>query len=91
MDSKQSSQKTTECAHGLQNSEGISRIRTKNACLNPQEIIGLCLQIANQLDQNLSESSCLETRGIFWTEQLSEVSSNLWQCALRLQKLPDVD
>ena len=38
--------------------------------------LGLCLQIANQLDQNLSESSCLETRGIFWTEQLSEVSSS---------------
>ena len=91
MDSKQSSQKTTESAHGLQNSEGNSRIQTKKPVPILRKSLGLYLQIANHLDQNLSELSCLGPRGIFWTEQLSEVSSNFWQGVLRLQKLPDME
>ena len=62
MDSKQSSQKnygkrsrTAKFRRKIQDSD-------PKACPNPQEIIGLYLQIA-KLDQNLSESSCLETRG----------------------------
>ena len=64
MDSKRSSQKTTESAHGLQSSEGTSRLRTKKPVRILRESQGWCLQIANQLDQNLSESSCLATCGV---------------------------
>ena len=89
MDSKQSSQKTMESAHGLQNSEGTSRIRTQEPVRILKKSQRLYLQIANQLDQNLSESLCLKTRGFGLNKCLK--SQAIFGSVLSKQKLPDVD
>ena len=58
---------------------------------NPQGITGIVLTDALQI--NWTRTSLNRHAGNSWieTEQLAQVSSNFWQCALNLQKLPDVD
>ena len=73
-----------------QNSEATPRIRTQKPVANPQEIIGIVLTDCKSIGPE-PLWIVMPGNSWIWTDQLSEVSSNFWQCALGLQKLPDVD
>ena len=62
----------------------------QKTCPNPQEIIGIVLTDCKSIGPE-PLWIVMPGNSWLWTEQLSEVSSNCWQCALGLQKLQDVD
>ena len=87
MDSQQSSQKTTERSHGLQNSQKTPGFRPKSL----SESSGNHRDCAYRLQINWTRTSLnRHAWKLVDLDSLSEVSSIFWQCALGLQKLPDV-